>query len=261
MKENGIGRPSTRAAIIETLFRRKYISKNKKRLEATNTGRQLIGSIKNEILKSVELTGQWERKLKLIEKGEFSVDEFKVEMKNMVAMLTDEVKRDFSPRIVDLEDAPVKKKVASNDNIECPKCKNGHLIKGKKAYGCSEFRNNCDFTIPFSLMDKKLSENQIKTLANKGKTALIKGFKQGDEKINGHLYLSESFNIEFEQKLDEKNKCPMCSSTEFIKGKNAFGCANYKNGCKFVIPFNIAGTDDLAKLKIDKKLLNKLNVE
>ncbi|MCK5782034.1 MAG: DNA topoisomerase 3 [Flavobacteriales bacterium] len=269
MKENGIGRPSTRAAIIETLFKRQYISKNKKRLEATPTGVQLIGTIKNELLKSVELTGQWERKLKLIEKGEFSIDDFKIEMKDLIIQLVHEVKMDVSPRIVELgvdgvDDnvaAPsAKKNKKEEKETICPKCKTGHLIKGKNAYGCSEYKLGCDFRMPFVYAEKKLSDNQIKTLVGKGRSNIIKGFKFNKIKRNGFLILTDSFNVEFEEEKELANKCPVCGSTEFIKGKTAFGCANYKSGCKFIIPFEIANTDDLSKLKIDKALLKKLKI-
>ncbi|MBL6668391.1 MAG: DNA topoisomerase 3 [Crocinitomicaceae bacterium] len=91
MKENGIGRPSTRANIIETLFRRKYIERKNKNIHATDLGIQLIGMIKNELLKSPELTGQWENKLRQIEKGTYSPLEFRQELFQMIRRLTDEV--------------------------------------------------------------------------------------------------------------------------------------------------------------------------
>lgn len=91
MKENGIGRPSTRSAIIETLFKRKYIEKKKKNLYATETGIHLIETIKNELLKSPELTGQWEHKLRQIERGEYDPKQFKTELFQMVREITDEV--------------------------------------------------------------------------------------------------------------------------------------------------------------------------
>jgi len=96
MKDNGIGRPSTRANIIETLFRRKYVKKEGKRLVATPTGIDLIDSIENELLKSAELTGQWEKKLRLIELGQYDVTHFMDEMKQMVTEVVEQVKR--SPR-------------------------------------------------------------------------------------------------------------------------------------------------------------------
>jgi len=91
LKLNGIGRPSTRANIIETLFKRRYIEKKKKNIIATETGINLIDTIQNELLKSVELTGQWERKIRLIEKGEFELATFKSELIQMVRALTDQV--------------------------------------------------------------------------------------------------------------------------------------------------------------------------
>ena len=91
LKLNGIGRPSTRANIIETLFKRRYIEKKKKNILATETGINLIDTIQNDLLKSVELTGQWERKLRLIEKGEYEMQTFKAELIKLVRELTDEV--------------------------------------------------------------------------------------------------------------------------------------------------------------------------
>ena len=91
LKLNGIGRPSTRANIIETLFKRRYIEKKKKNIIATETGINLIDTIKSDLLKSVELTGQWERKIRLIEKGEYELASFKLELIQMVKELTDEV--------------------------------------------------------------------------------------------------------------------------------------------------------------------------
>ncbi|MFM7388809.1 MAG: DNA topoisomerase, partial [Bacteroidota bacterium] len=91
MKENGFGRPSTRSAIIETLFKRGYIEKKKKNLLATSTGMDLIDTIKNDLLKSPELTGQWEHKLRKMERGDYNPQEFKQELFKMVREITDEV--------------------------------------------------------------------------------------------------------------------------------------------------------------------------
>lgn len=100
MKENGLGRPSTRAAIIETLFKRRYIKKDKKNLIATQTGIEVIKTVRQELLKSAELTGQWEKKLRLIEKGEYQPSVFYEELKAMVSQVANEVKTDISsPRI------------------------------------------------------------------------------------------------------------------------------------------------------------------
>ena len=208
MKENGIGRPSTRANIIETLFKRQYISKEKKNIVATATGIDLIGTIRNELIKSAELTGQWEKKLRLIDDGQYDTKQFIEEMKAMVIAISEEVKHDLRATRISAskDDAHEKSKAkspkrASKAKIEleqllCPKCKKGHLLKGKSAYGCSEYKRGCSFVLPFEIQGKKLTNNQIASLVQKGKTALIKGFIQGGEKVNGHLHLNNESKAE-----------------------------------------------------------------
>ena len=111
MKENGIGRPSTRANIIETLFRRKYIKKEKKRLVATVAGIQLIDTIQNELLKSAELTGMWEKKLRDIEQGNYEIDQFMIELKQMVFNIVKDVKsRVDVKKIASVEDVKEQEK-------------------------------------------------------------------------------------------------------------------------------------------------------
>ena len=159
MKENGIGRPSTRAAIIETLFKRNYIRKERKSLVPTQTGIDLIATIQFELLKSAELTGQWEKKLRDIEKGAFAASQFIDELKQMVGSVVHEVmKQNPTRRIVEI--APQKqetekpkrkstKKVEIKEGAPCPKCGKGVIIKGRTAYGCSLWREGCDWRQPF----------------------------------------------------------------------------------------------------------------
>src|SRR5690554_3299970 len=104
MKDNGIGRPSTRANIIETLFRRRYIERSGKSIVATHTGIDLIQVIDNETLKSPELTGDWERKLRLIEKGEYQPAQFKQELIEMVVDLTNEVLFNTEKKVIRILD-------------------------------------------------------------------------------------------------------------------------------------------------------------
>lgn len=151
MKENGIGRPSTRANIIETLFKRGYIKKEKKRIIATDTGKKLINLIHFDILKSPALTGQWERKLREIEKGDLSVNEFKTELNKMVTRLVHEVKHGIRPKQVRLSE------------LSCPKCQ-GQMLAGRKAYGCSGYKTGCDFVIPFVVDNKKVDSNRLKEI-------------------------------------------------------------------------------------------------
>ncbi|HNW57341.1 MAG TPA: DNA topoisomerase 3 [Bacteroidales bacterium] len=159
MKENGIGRPSTRANIIETLFKRKFVTREKKNLVPTQTGIQLIHTIQNELLKSAELTGMWEKKLRQIEKGEYDPKSFLDEMKEMVSQLVAEVKVETKKMIVIEQDLKHEEKKAAP--ITCPKCKKGTIIKGKTAYGCSEYRNGCTFTVTFEEYKNLLDDKQI----------------------------------------------------------------------------------------------------
>ncbi len=205
MKENGIGRPSTRANIIETLFRRKYIRKERKRIVATVTGVQLIDTIKNDLLKSPELTGQWEKKLRDIEKGDYQASQFKDEMFRMVTDLCHEVKYDRESSKIELAKEPSKSSKAKRtrkkvdvSELTCPKCNKGSILTGKTAWGCSEWKGGCNFTIPFEIMGKKLTDNQLGQLIEKKKTSKLKGFlvPGSNDKRDGSLILTEGFNVE-----------------------------------------------------------------
>ena len=176
MKENGIGRPSTRAAIIETLFKRHYIKKERKNLLATPTGIELIDLIREELLKSAELTGIWEKKLRDIEAQKYDPQQFIDELKQQVTEIVREVISDSSNRRVPIEMEPQpkakqtakaegKKPRASRKKKEeapatapasdplvgqpCPVCGQGTIIKGKTAYGCSRWKEGCTFRKPF----------------------------------------------------------------------------------------------------------------
>ena len=130
MKENGIGRPSTRAAIIEKLFQRKYIVREKKNIHATPLGINLIQTIISPLLKSAELTGLWEKKLREIERGTFTAQQFLDELKQM----TSEVVRDVK---------------ADKAGMRCPVCGKGTIIRGKTRYGCSRWRDGCTYAEQF----------------------------------------------------------------------------------------------------------------
>ena len=173
LKENGIGRPSSRAGIIETLFKRHYIKREKKNLIATPTGIELIDTIKEELLKSCELTGIWEKKLRDIEARKYDPAQFIDELKEQIRQIVIDVLADNSNRrVTTLSDADMKKKMApkvaqapkqktgpkpaatanNQDSVVgtvCPLCGQGHLIKGKTAYGCSRWKEGCNYRLPF----------------------------------------------------------------------------------------------------------------
>ncbi|MCB0482363.1 MAG: DNA topoisomerase 3 [Flavobacteriales bacterium] len=154
MKENGIGRPSTRANIIEKLFSRKYLVRQKKRIMATATGMELISLIQNDLLKSAELTGVWEKKLRDIEHGKYGVQQFKEELTQMVVELTEQVKTQGY----------------QEKKTPCPKCEVGHLIRGKNAWGCSDWKKGCKFTLPFEFKGISINDNEMEELIYKKET-------------------------------------------------------------------------------------------
>ena len=130
MKENGIGRPSTRAAIIEKLYQRKYIQKQGKSLRATDVGIDLIHTIVSPLLKSAELTGLWEKKLREIERGDYTAQQFLDELKEMTSSVVRDVK-------------------TNKAGMLCPVCRKGLIIRGKTRYGCSRWREGCTYAAPF----------------------------------------------------------------------------------------------------------------
>ncbi|MDO1500562.1 DNA topoisomerase 3 [Winogradskyella maritima] len=281
MKENGIGRPSTRANIIETLFRRKYIKRNKKQILPTVTGIQLIDTIQNDLLKSAELTGQWEKQLKDIEKGEFSASQFIKGMKRMVDALVYEVRTEkVVNRISAVNNKPNSKSKSNNNSKSnkglvgstCPKCQSGQLVKGKSAYGCSLYGKTCDFLLPFKFENKSISENQFKRLLDKGSTVNLKGFKIDGKTQEGLLRFDENFKLKFEPKTKvaktseaPSNLCPKCNKGQVIKGKTAYGCSDYKVGCDFRFSYDVlrekANGRELTKALVFQILRNADNLQ
>lgn len=161
MKENGIGRPSTRAAILETLYKREYMLKKRKNIEPTPKGIDLINSINVDLLKNVELTGQWEKKLRMIEHEQYNVPLFLSELKQMVSEVVAKVKADTN--------YSKKSDVAS---LKCPLCHFGYLIKGHRAFGCSNWKSGCSFRLPFVVKNHSLSDVEVKTLIS-GQTIVV----------------------------------------------------------------------------------------
>lgn len=185
MKENGIGRPSTRAAILETLFKRRYLTRDRKSIKATKAGIDLITLIHIELLKSARLTGIWENKLRGIEKGLYKSAEFISELKQMVNEIVINVLSDNGGyKIVTNQDSaskrnsqpesdkpsadkPRRKRLTRLDQIECPLCHSGHIIKGRTAYGCSRYKDGCNLLLPFSEYAPELTPSKLNKLITK----------------------------------------------------------------------------------------------
>ena len=195
MKENGIGRPSTRAAIIETLFKRRYIYRERKNIMASQAGIDLIDTINEELLKSAKLTGLWENKLRQIERGIYPPSQFIDELKSLIGNIVVNVLSDNSLHRIDVEAekkdeaktsrgkkkagtdgkakpkptaSPRRKKkaVSTLEDIKCPKCGKGHLLKGRSAYGCSRYADGCDMLLPFTEYPAELDAAGLQEMIN-----------------------------------------------------------------------------------------------
>ena len=210
LKENGIGRPSTRAAIIETLFKRHYIRKERKNLIATPTGVELIQLIHEELLKSAELTGIWEKKLREIERRSYDAATFLTELKQMVTEIVYSVLRDNTNRRVTImpEDAPEK-------GTPQAKTKKNSSSKTKS----SDTENAASPAKP--KRTRKASGNTNKEKTPQAET-LFSVSTEGNE-IKGDEIIG--------------TLCPLCGKGHIIKGKTSYGCSEWKNGCTFRKPF------------------------
>lgn len=201
LKENGIGRPSTRAAIIETLFKRNYIRKEKKNLIATPTGVELIQIIHEELLKSAELTGIWEKKLREIEKKTYNAAQFLEELKQMVSEVVMSVLSDNSNRHITIVQA-VQEATADGKNGKAAKEKDASKPKRQ-----SKPRKKAAEAKPVTPVDGASQTGNIQTDATQTDSAQT-------DSVEGQV-------------------CPLCGKGTVIKGKTAYGCSEWKNGCTF----------------------------
>ena len=183
LKDAGIGTPATRAAIIETLFARQYIVREKKNLVPTDKGLAVYRIVKDKKIADVEMTGMWETALAKIEAGSMDADMFRKGIEVYAAQITAEL-------------LSVQLSIANGETCSCPKCNNGRILFYPKVAKCSNV--DCTLTIFRNKCDKQLSDKQIVELATKRKTGLIKGFKGKNGKaFDASLVLDEQFNIGF----------------------------------------------------------------
>ena len=183
LKDAGIGTPATRAAIIETLFARQYIVREKKNLVPTDKGLAVYGIVKDKKIADVEMTGMWETALAKIEAGSMDADMFRKGIEVYAAQITAEL-------------LSVQLSIANGETCSCPKCNNGRILFYPKVAKCSNV--DCTLTIFRNKCDKQLSDKQIVELVTKRKTGLIKGFKGKNGKaFDASLVLDEQFNVGF----------------------------------------------------------------
>ena len=199
MKENGIGRPSTRAAIIQTLYKRGYIRQQRKSLEATPTGIALIGLIQEELLKSAELTGLWENKLRQIERRTYSAQQFVAELKQMVSELVHTVLCDNTNRR--LQQAP-----PPSENTSPKKASSENASSAGK------------------------SPAKQGTSSEKSATSSSEKASSSSEESNGEVKAKRKV-------IRAGSKCPECGEGKVIKGHTAYGCSRWREGCNWRKPF------------------------
>ena len=165
LKDIGIGTPATRASIIETLFSRDYVRRDKKNLVPTEKGLAVYNIVKDKKIADVQMTGQWETALSKIESGEMNPDTFRKGIEVYAAQITEELLQ-------------VQVSVTDGECLPCPKCQSGRILFYPKVAKCSNV--DCGLTVFRSKGEKQLTDNQITDLVTKGKTSLIKGFKNKD---------------------------------------------------------------------------------
>ena len=179
LKGNGIGTPATRASIIETLFARDYVRREKRSLVPTDKGLAVYQIVKDKRIADVEMTGQWETALAKIESGEMNPDTFRKGIEVYAAQITEELLQ-------------VQVSVADGGHIPCPKCRSGRILLYPKVAKCSNV--DCPLTVFRNKGEKQLTDSQIADLVTKGKTSLIKGFRSRDGKpFDAYLTFDKDF--------------------------------------------------------------------
>ena len=180
LKGNGIGTPATRASIIETLFARDYVRREKKSLVPTDKGLAVYQIVKDKRIADVEMTGQWETALAKIESGEMNPDTFRKGIEVYAAQITEELLQ-------------VQVSVADGGHIPCPKCRSGRILLYPKVAKCSNV--DCGLTVFRNKGEKQLTGSQIADLVTKGKTSLIKGFRSREGKpFDAYLTFDKDFH-------------------------------------------------------------------
>lgn len=233
IKDTGIGTTATRSNIIEILVNRKYIERKGKQVIPTEMGLSLYKEIKDLSICHVELTGLWEQKLFLMEKGNYSPERFKNEINQYINDVVGEIK------VLNL------KSVQRKNMGTCPKCNTGTLNLTEKSYSCSEYKNGCEFTIWLTVNGKKLTDNNITELLENKQTSLIKGFSNKEGKKYDAFLKLDPITFKMGIKIPSENdenvlKCPKCKTGAIRGSEFNFYCSRFKDGCDFKVYRKIA---------------------
>lgn len=247
MKEGGLGTPATRASIIELLIKRSFISRDKKNIVPTDLGLNLYKLVKDLKISKAELTGEWESKLIQMEEGNYPFESFNNEINIYIKDLIEDIKN-------------MQVEFSDKEIIECPFCSKGMIVEKNKSYNCTESElENCDFPIIWKLIaKKKINELSVIELVKNGKTGLIKGFvNKEDKSFDASLIIDQlSKKLKFDFTKKEITDCPKCQKGKIEENSKVFKC-NEIDTCNFVIFKEIAkkiiSEKDVIKLIKDKK--------
>ncbi|MBT5169301.1 MAG: DNA topoisomerase 3 [Opitutales bacterium] len=244
LKDKGVGTPATRASIIEVLIQRNYIERKRKNLISTSNGRQLIALVQNKRLKSPELTGDWEFRLKQMERGEYNPQKFMTEVESYTR---------------EILDATAEKTINLKNLGPCPCC-GAPVIRGKTGYGCSQWRDGCKFSLKEDSLGMRISATLVRELLLNKRTLTAHGVQNKGKRALATLTFDKKGKLNYtlaETAAKPSNQnaigsCPSCGG-DISDNPKGYGCANWREGCKFIIWKTIAKKE--ISLEVAQELL------
>ncbi len=247
LKEKGVGTPATRAAIIEVLISRGYVERKRKALISTDSGRALIALVQDDRLKSPELTGEWEYRLKQMERGAYDPAQFMTE----VCDYTREILANKAEATIDLKNLG-----------PCPLCA-APVMRGRTGYGCTRWREGCGFVLPGTLWELEITPVLAREILNHKKSLTPHRIVVNGKPKFAHLRFNKkgepAYDVAEVEKSDAQTEafgaCPVCAG-DIVEGRKAYGCSNWKNGCRFAVWKVIAKkeiTPEIAKELIERR--------